>query len=83
MNDEQKQQSAAGTYLDALDKSKGSNRDTEGLGVMSNGLFAIGAVDEINGSMGEEVELPVTRYEVEQHPPSGGPSGSPMIGTFS
>jgi len=66
MAEESKQTSAAGTYLDALDKSKGSNRDTGGLGVLSNGLFAIGAVDEINGPGGEEVEFPVTRYELEQ-----------------
>lgn len=67
MNDEQKRQSVAGAYLDALDKSKGSNRDTEGLGVMTDGRFMIGSVDEINGTRGEEVpEFVATRHELER-----------------
>jgi len=67
MNDEQKRQSVPGAYLDALDKSKGSNRDTEGLGVMTDGRFMIGSVDAINGRGGQEMpEFVATRHELEQ-----------------
>jgi hypothetical protein len=60
--------SSIGTdYLDALSKSQGSNRDTEGLGVMTNGRFMIGSVDEINGQGGEEVPgFAATRHELER-----------------
>lgn len=53
-------------YLDALSKSQGSNRDTEGLGAMTiaGGALIIGSVDAINGKEGEEVEFPVTRHEL-------------------
>jgi hypothetical protein len=52
--------------LDALRKSQGSNRDTEGLGAMAiaGGALIIGSVDAINGQGGEEVEFPVTRQEL-------------------
>lgn len=53
-------------YLDALNKSRGSNRDTEGLGAMASagGGLIIGSVDAINGQDGEEVEFAVTRHEL-------------------
>ncbi len=53
-------------YLDALSKSLGSNRDTEGLGAMAiaGGGLIIGSVDAINGQDGEEVEFPVTKHEL-------------------
>ncbi|MFZ3334219.1 MAG: hypothetical protein WA197_26550 [Candidatus Acidiferrales bacterium] len=53
-------------YLGALERSKGSNRDTEGLGAMAiaGGGLIIGSVDAINGQDGEEVEFPVTRHEL-------------------
>ena len=48
-------------YLDALNKSLGSNRDTEGLGAMAiaGGGLIIGSVHAINGQDGEEVEFPI------------------------
>jgi hypothetical protein len=53
-------------YLDALSKSLGSNRDTEGLGAMAiaGGGLIIGSVDAINGQDGEEMEFPVTKHEL-------------------
>lgn len=67
MAKESKQENTAQTYLDALSKSQGSNRDTEGLGVMTDGRFMIGSVDEINGGGGEEVpEFVATRHELER-----------------
>jgi hypothetical protein len=55
-------------YLDRLEKSAGSNRDTDGLGAMAiaGGGLIIGSVDAINGHDGEEVEFPVTRHELKQ-----------------
>jgi hypothetical protein len=66
MAEESKQKSVAEDYLGALDRSKGSNRDTEGLGAMAiaGGGLIIGSVDAINGQDGEEVEFPVTRHEL-------------------
>jgi hypothetical protein len=66
MAEESKQKIVAEDYLGALDKSKGSNRDTEGLGAMAiaGGGLIIGSVDAINGKDGEEVEFPVTRHEL-------------------
>ena len=66
MAEESKQGSAAGDYLGALSKSQGSNRDTEGLGVMAiaGGGLIIGSVYAINGQDGEVVEFPVTRHEL-------------------
>ena len=60
--------SSAGTdYLDALRKSKGANRDTDGLGTMAVGPFLIGGVDGINGEDGKEVqEFVATRHELKQ-----------------
>jgi len=59
--------SSIGTdYFDALSKSQGSNRDTEGLGAMAiaGGDLIIGSVDAINDQDGEEMEFPVTRHEL-------------------
>lgn len=66
MAEEGKQKIVAEDYLGALDRSKGSNRDTEGLGAMAiaGGGLIIGSVDAINGQDGEEVEFPVTRHEL-------------------
>jgi len=66
MAEESKQKSVAEDYLGALDRSKGSNRDTEGLGAMAiaGGGLIIGSVHAINGQDGEEVEFPVTRHEL-------------------
>ena len=66
MAEESKQKSVAEDYLGALDRSKGSNRDTEGLGAMAiaGGGLIIGSVDAINGQDGEEAEFPVTRHEL-------------------
>jgi hypothetical protein len=41
-------------YLDRLDKSAGSNRDTDGLGTMAAGPFVVGSVEAINGDDAEE-----------------------------
>ena len=60
---------AATDYLDGLRESKGSNRDTEGLGTVrvAGGAFIIGSVDEINGAGGEELPNFVpTRHELVQ-----------------
>ena len=66
MAEDSKQKTVAEDYLGALDRSKGSNRDTEGLGAMAiaGGGLIIGSVDAINGKDGEEVEFPVTRHEL-------------------
>lgn len=67
MAEENKQESTAESYLDALSKSQGSNRNTEGLGAMVAGPFVIGSVDAINGRGGEEVpEFVATRRELER-----------------
>ncbi len=66
MAEESKQTSLREDYLGALERSKGSNRDTEGLGAMAiaGGALIIGSVDAINGQDGKEVEFPVTRHEL-------------------
>ena len=66
MAEESKQKSVTEDYLGALDRSKGSNRDTEGLGAMAiaGGGLIIGSVDAINGQDGEELKFPVTRHEL-------------------
>jgi hypothetical protein len=67
MAEESKQKSVAEDYLGALSKSRGSNRETEGLGVMNDGRFMNGSVDEINGRGGEEApEFVATRHELER-----------------
>jgi len=59
--------SSIGTdYVDALMKSKGSNEDTDGLGMMAAGPLVIGSVDAINGKEGEEVPEFSPRHELER-----------------
>ena len=54
-------------YFDALEKSKGANRDADGLGTMAVGPFLIGGVDAVNGEDGKEVpEFAATRHELKQ-----------------
>jgi hypothetical protein len=52
-------------YLDRLEKSAGSNRDTDGLGTMAAGPFVVGSVEVINGEDGKEApEFVATRHEL-------------------
>jgi hypothetical protein len=54
-------------YLDRLEKSAGSNRDTDGLGTMAAGPFVVGSVEAINGEDGKEApEFVATRHELKQ-----------------
>jgi hypothetical protein len=54
-------------YLDRLQKSKGANRDTDGLGTMAAGPSVIGSVVAINGEGGEELpQFVATRHELKQ-----------------
>jgi hypothetical protein len=54
-------------YLDRLEKSAGSNRDTDGLGTMATGPFVVGSVEAINGEDGKEApEFVATRHELKQ-----------------
>lgn len=66
MPEETNQKIVAKDYLDTLNKSQGSNRDTEGLGAMAiaGGGLIIGSVDAINGQDGTEVQFPVTTHEL-------------------
>lgn len=67
MAEENKQENTAEMYFDALSKSQGSNRDTEGLGMVGIGPFVIGRVEAINGRGGEEVtEFVATRHELQR-----------------
>jgi hypothetical protein len=54
-------------YFDRLNKSKGTNRDTEGLGTMAIGPLIVGDIDAINGEGGKEVpDLVPTKHELCQ-----------------
>jgi hypothetical protein len=54
-------------YLDRLEKSAGSNRDTDGLGTMAAGPLVVGRVEAINGEDGKEApEFVATRQELKQ-----------------
>jgi hypothetical protein len=54
-------------YLDRLEKSAGSSRDTDGLGTMAAGPFVVGSVEAINGEDGKEApEFVATRHELKQ-----------------
>lgn len=69
MGNNEKQQPGSTTrdYVDQLQESVGTNRDTEGLGAMAVGPFIIGSVDAINGESGKEVpEFVSTRHELAQ-----------------
>jgi hypothetical protein len=54
-------------YLDRLEKSAGSNRDTDGLGTMAAGTFVVGSLEAINREDGKEAHGPVrdVHYLVE------------------
>jgi hypothetical protein len=57
----------ADNYLDQLHKSKGANRDTDGLGTMPVGHFIVGSVDAINGEDGKEMpDFVATKHELTQ-----------------
>lgn len=65
--EEGEQQDKGLEYFEALQKSVGSNRDTEGLGAMQMGPLIIGSVDAINGENGAEVPaFVITRHELKQ-----------------
>jgi hypothetical protein len=73
MSNKEKQQSVGSSrdylmdYVDRIEKSVGSNRDTDGLGIIAIGPSTIGSVDAINGEDGKEVpEFAVTRHELQQ-----------------
>lgn len=67
VSETQAQDSTSTDYLDRLQDSKGSNRDTDGLGSMTIGPFRVGSVDFINGEGGKEVpEFVPTRQELMQ-----------------
>jgi hypothetical protein len=54
-------------YMDRLSKTKGANRDADGLGVMSVGGLLVGGVDAISGKGGEEISgFIVTRHELRE-----------------
>lgn len=65
--EKQQPDSTATDYIDRLEKSVGSNRDTEGLGTVAVGPFIVGSVDAVNGEDGKEVpEFVATRHELKQ-----------------
>ena len=65
MNNTDNQAIGVNDYLNRLQESKGANRDTDGLGVMMVGSFAIGNVDAISGEGGNEApEFVATRHEL-------------------
>jgi hypothetical protein len=67
MNNSKSEASTANDYLDRLEKSAGSNRDTGGLGTMAAGPFVVGSVEAINGEDGNEApEFVATRHELKQ-----------------
>jgi hypothetical protein len=58
---------STGDYFDRLQRSKGSNRDTAGLGTMAVGPFVVGGVDAINSENGKEMpEFVPTRHELKK-----------------
>lgn len=66
-NERQEKVNTTIQYVEKLEQSVGSNRDTEGLGVMVMGPFIVGRVDEINGEDGtEEPAFLATRHELRQ-----------------
>jgi hypothetical protein len=65
MNNSKSEASTANDYLDRLQKSKGTNRDADGLGTMVVGPFLVGGVDAINGEGGKEVpDFVATKHEL-------------------
>jgi hypothetical protein len=67
MSDEQQQPSNAIDFIDRLEASVGTNRDTKGLGTMKVGPCTIGSVGPINGEDGKEVpDFVLTVHELKQ-----------------
>ena len=64
-NEDQENGDAVIRCIEKLEQSVGSNRDTEGLGVIGVGPIIIGRVNEINGEEGtEEPAFVATRHEL-------------------
>src|SRR5664280_1563309 len=58
-------QSECSDYLDAIERSVGNNRDSQGIGVIRLGHSTVGYVEEISGEEGKECpEFVPTRHEI-------------------
>ena len=67
MSEEQEQPGKAIDYIDRLQATVGTNRDTKGLGTMNVSGFIVGSVGPINGEDGKEVAAFVpTLHELKQ-----------------
>jgi hypothetical protein len=67
MSGEQQQPCEAIDYINRVETSVGTNRDTKGLGTMKVGGFTIGSVGPINGEDGKEVpDFVPTFHELRQ-----------------
>ncbi len=67
MSEEQQQPCKAIDYIDKIEASVGTNRDTKGLGTMNAGPCILGSVGAINGLDGKEVpDFVPTRHELKQ-----------------
>jgi hypothetical protein len=54
-------------YVDAIERSVGNNRDSQGIGVIRLGRSAVGFVEEISGEDGKECpEFVATRHEINR-----------------
>jgi hypothetical protein len=59
--------SGGGAYFERLAVSRGTNRDSDGLGKMNVGPFIVGTVDAINADDGQEShDFVPTRHELKQ-----------------
>ncbi len=67
MSEEQQQPCKAIDYIDGIEASVGTNRDTKGLGTMKVGRCIVGGVGPINGEDGKEVpDFVPTLHELKQ-----------------
>jgi hypothetical protein len=67
MGENREQDNTARDYLDRLEESVGTNRDSHGLGTIPIGPFIVGRIDAINGEDSKEImEFVPTRQELEQ-----------------
>jgi hypothetical protein len=67
MSEEQQQPREGLKYIDKIEASVGTNRDTQGLGTMKVGPSTVGDVGPINGEDGKEVsEFVPTLHELKQ-----------------
>ena len=67
MSEEQQQPREGLDYIDKMEASVGSNRDTQGLGTMNVGHCTVGSVGPINGEDGKEVpDFVPTLHELKQ-----------------